>query len=111
MTQTLEQPATKTKLVPMYDKILVKRDSRVELTKQGIYLPETTTEEPMTGVVLAVGQGICNFETGQIVPLPLKVGQRVMFSKYGGMVLKVEEEEHLFMSVMDVVGILEEAKD
>lgn len=90
---------------PLGDRILVKRDESAQMTKGGIYLPETAKEEPQYGSVVAVGPGY-RLENGDDRPLTVKNGDKVVFGKYAGTKLVVDGEEHLFMKEEDVLGII-----
>ena len=92
------------KIRPLYDRILVKRLETQEMKKGGIIIPDTAKEKPQEGSVVAVGPG--RFEDGNRVPLDVKVGDTVIYSKYGGTEVKVEGEEYLILSARDVLAIL-----
>ena len=95
------------KIKPLNDKIIIKPISEDEITKAGIVLPETVDKEkPEKGEVIAVGPGKL-LESGQRAPLSVKVGDKIMFKKYGPDEIKVGEEELLVISEEDVIGILE----
>lgn len=94
------------KMKPLHDRILVKRLEEDEKTKGGIIIPESAKETPAEGKVVAVGSGKRD-ETGKLVPLDVKAGDRIIFSKYGGTDVKIEGEEFLIMREEDVLGIVE----
>lgn len=94
------------KLKPLGDKIVVKPIEKEEKTKSGIVLPDTAKEKPQEGEVVAVGPG--KFEKGERVPMEVKVGDRVIYSKYGGTEVKVEGEEYLILSQTEVLAIVGE---
>ncbi len=94
------------KLKPLGDRIVVKVLTRDEKTKGGILIPETAKEKPQEGEVMAVGSGKV-LENGQKLPLEVKTGDKVLFSKYGGTEVKIEGEEMLILSERDVLAILE----
>ncbi|HAA47236.1 MAG TPA: co-chaperone GroES [Synergistaceae bacterium] len=94
------------KLKPLGDRIVVKVLNQEETTKGGIVLPDTAKEKPQEGEVIAVGSGKV-LENGQKLPLEVKIGDKVLFSKYGGTEVKVEGEEYLILSERDVLAILE----
>ena len=96
--------ATKSKLRPLGDRIVIKTVEREEMTKSGIVLPDTAKEKPQEGEVLAVGPG--RFEDGQRLPLDLKVGDKVIYSKYGGTEVKYNGEEYLILSARDVLAVV-----
>lgn len=91
---------------PLGDRIVVKPIPKEEKTKGGIILPETAKEKPQEGEVVAVGQGKL-LESGQRVPIDVKVGDRVIYSKYGGNEVKIDDVEYVILREMDVWGILE----
>lgn len=94
------------KIRPLNDRVLVKRLEEEEKTKGGIIIPDTAKERPQEGEVVAVGNGKL-LEDGRRVPLDIKVGDRVIFSKYAGTEVKIEGEEHLIMREDDILGIIE----
>jgi chaperonin GroES len=95
------------KVRPLADRVLVKRlEEEVEKSKGGIIIPDTAKEKPQQGKIVAVGKGRKN-EDGQIVPLDVKVGDRILFGKYAGSEIKVDGEEHLIMREEDILGVLE----
>jgi chaperonin GroES len=94
------------KIRPLQDRVIVKRIEEQEKTKGGIIIPETAKEKPMEGKVIAVGKGKV-LEDGKIRPLDVKAGDRVLFAKYGGTEVKIEEEEHLIMREDDILGVIE----
>jgi chaperonin GroES len=84
----------------------VRRLEEEEQTEGGIIIPDTAKEKPMEGRVIAVGKGKV-LEGGKVVPLDVKAGDRVLFSKYAGTEVKLEGEEHLIMREDDILGIVE----
>ena len=94
------------KIRPLQDRILVKRIEEKETTAGGIIIPDTAKEKPMEGKVVAVGKGKLS-EDGKLMPLDLKKGDRILFSKYAGTEVKIEGEEHLIMREDDVLGVIE----
>jgi chaperonin GroES len=94
------------KLRPLNDRILVKRVEEETKTKGGIIIPDTAKEKPAEGKVVAVGVGALNND-GVRVPLEVKVGDRILFGKYGGQEIKVEGEEYLIMSEQEVLCVIE----
>jgi len=94
------------KIRPLNDRILVKRLEEEEKTKGGIIIPDTAKEKPAEGKVIAVGNGRLN-DKGERVPVELKAGDRVLFSKYGGTDVKIEGEDYLIMREDDVLGVVE----
>ena len=91
------------KLQPLGDRLVVRPMEREGKTKTGIYLPDTAKEKPMVGKVIAVGPGRLT-EDGKRVPMDLKVGDIVIYAKYGGTEIKVEDEELIILSEKDVLA-------
>ena len=96
---------TKTNLRPLEDRILVRPEEGEETTASGIVIPDTAKEKPQEGTVLAVGPGKRS-DSGDLVPMDVKEGDRVIYSKYGGTEIKLEGEELLILSARDVLAIL-----
>jgi chaperonin GroES len=96
----------KMKIRPLQDRIIVKRLEEEEKTGGGIIIPDTAKEKPMEGKVVAVGKGKV-LENGKVLPLDVKAGDRVLFSKYAGTEVKLDGEEHLIMREDDILGIVE----
>jgi chaperonin GroES len=94
------------KIRPLHDRIIVKRVEEEEKTKGGIIIPDTAKEKPIEGKVIAVGKGRTT-EDGKIVAMDVKVGDRVLFSKYAGTEVKIDGKEHLIMREEDILGIIE----
>ena len=94
------------KLKPLGDRIVVKVLTQEEKTRGGIVIPDTAKEKPQEGEVLAIGSGRV-LENGQKLPLEVKKGDKVLFSKYGGTEVKIEGEELLILSERDILAILE----
>ena len=90
---------------PLGDRVLVKPLETEEKTKGGIVLPDTAKEKPQEGEVIAVGSGR-TLEDGKIVPLEVKKGDKVLFSKYGGTEVKLDGEEHLIMKEDDILALI-----
>ncbi|QPB23040.1 co-chaperone GroES [Rhizobium sp. 007] len=91
---------------PLHDRILVRRVESEERTKGGIIIPDTAKEKPQEGEVIAVGPGARN-DAGQIQPLDVKVGDRILFGKWSGTEIKIDGEDLLIMKESDVMGIIE----
>ena len=91
---------------PLYDRIVVKRISEQETTRNGIVIPDSAKEKPIEGEVLAVGNGKI-LEDGTVRKLDVKVGDRVLFGKYSGTEVKVDGEERLILREDDILGVLE----
>ncbi len=94
------------KIRPLNDRILVKRLEEEEKTKGGIIIPDTAKEKPAEGEVVAVGPGRLNDKGDRIEPA-VKVGDRVLFSKYGGTDVKLEGEDYLILREDDILGVVE----
>lgn len=94
-----------TKLRPLGDRLVVKPLEKQETTKSGIYIPETAKEKPQEGEVMAVGSG--KWVDGQLKPLEVKVGDRVLFSKYGGDEVKLDDGELKVISESDILAVIE----
>ena len=97
--------ATKTNIKPLEDRILDRPQEGEETTASGIVIPDTAKEKPQEGTVLAVGPGKRS-DTGDLIPMDVKAGDRVVYSKYGGTEIKLEGEELLILSARDVLAIL-----
>ena len=91
-------------LEPLEDRIVVKPGEEEETTVSGIVIPDTAKEKPQEGEVVAVGPG--RFDEGARVPMDVKVGDKLIYSKYGGTEVKVEGEEYLILSARDVLAIV-----
>ncbi len=100
-TATLNKVAIK----PLEDRIVVQAVEAETTTASGIVIPDTAKEKPQEGTVLAVGPG--RFEDGARVPLDVTVGDRVLYSKYGGTEVKYNGEEYLVLSARDVLAVIE----
>ena len=94
------------KIRPLQDRVIVKRIEEEEKSKGGIIIPDTAKEKPQEGKVAAVGKGKMN-EDGKIIPLDVKVNDRVLFGKYSGSEINIDGEEHLIMREEDILGIIE----
>ncbi len=97
--------ATKVAIKPLDDRIVVQAVEAETTTASGIVIPDTAKEKPQEGTVLAVGPG--RFEDGSRVPLDVKVGDKVLYSKYGGTEVKYAGEEYLVLSARDVLAVIE----
>ncbi len=95
---------------PLHDRVLVRRIEEEERTKGGIIIPDTAKEKPQEGEVIAVGPGARD-ESGKLIPLDVKVGDRVLFGKWSGTEVKIEGEEYLIMKESDILGILEKEEE
>jgi len=94
------------KLRPLQDRIIVKRVEEETMTAGGIFIPETAKEKPQKGEIVAVGHGK-KTEEGKVIPIDLKVGEKVLFGKYAGTEIKIEGEEYLIMREDDILGVME----
>ncbi|ABI63079.1 10 kDa chaperonin GROES [Granulibacter bethesdensis] len=90
---------------PLHDRVVVRRLNAEEKTSGGIIIPDTAKEKPMEGEIVAVGAGARN-EQGQIQPLDVKAGDRVLFGKWSGTEVKIDGEELLIMKESDIMGII-----
>ena len=91
---------------PLHDRILIKRIEEKETVKGGIIIPDTAKEKPQEGEVVAVGKGKKN-EDGKVIALDVKAGDRILFGKYSGAEIKMENQEYLILREEEVLGILE----
>ena len=91
------------KLQPLADRLIVKPIEREEVTKGGIFLPDTAKERPQEGEVIAVGPGRLS-EDGKLVPMDVKVGDIVVYAKYGGTEYKIEDEEFMILRESDILA-------
>jgi chaperonin GroES len=94
------------KFRPLHDRVVVRRLEAEEKTAGGIIIPDTAKEKPMEGEVIAVGPGARD-ETGKLVPLDVKAGDRILFGKWSGTEVKLDNEELLIMKESDIMGIIE----
>jgi chaperonin GroES len=91
---------------PLYDRIIVKRLEEERQTASGIVIPDTAKEKPEQGEVIAVGSGRL-LQDGTVLPLQVKPGERVLFGKYAGQAVKINDEEFLVLREEDVFGVIE----
>ena len=94
------------KIRPLYDRVIVKRVEEERKTASGIVIPDSATEKPDQGEVIAVGPGKRD-DAGKLIPMDVKVGDKVLFGKYAGQTVKVEGEELLVMREEDIMGVVE----
>ena len=94
------------KIRPLNDRILVKRLEEEVMTKGGIIIPDSAQEKPAEGEIVAVGNGKMD-DSGKRVAIEVKVGEKVLFSKYGGTEVKIEGEDYLIMREDDILGVIE----
>ena len=91
---------------PLHDRVVVQRVDAEEKTKGGIIIPDTAKEKPQEGKIIAVGPGARD-ESGKLVPLDVKAGDRILFGKWSGTEIKIDGEELLIMKESDVMGVLD----
>ena len=91
---------------PLHDRVIVKRMEEERKTASGIVIPDTATEKPDQGEVVAIGKGRI-LENGKVQPLDIKVGDRILFGKYSGQSVKVKGDELLVMREEDIMGVVE----
>jgi chaperonin GroES len=94
------------KFRPLGDRVLVKRVEEETKTKGGIIIPDTVKEKPQEGEVIAIGSGARD-DSGKIVPLDVKVGDKILFGKWSGSEVKIDGEDLLIMKESDVLGVIE----
>ena len=94
------------KIRPLHDRVIVKREDEERKSPGGIVIPDTAAEKPIRGKIVAVGKGKI-LEDGKVRPLDLKVGDKILFGKYGGTEVKVDGEELLVMREEDVMDVIE----
>ncbi len=94
------------KIQPLHDRVIVKRVEEEEQTKGGIIIPDTAKEKPQEGVVIAVGSGRSEGEGKKKVPLEVKEGDRVLFSRYAGTEINIDGEEYLIMKEDDIIATI-----
>jgi len=94
------------KVKPLYDRLIVKRIEEKEVKTGGIIIPDSAKEKPMEGKVVAVGTGRVE-KDGVTIPLQVKVGDRILFGKYAGTEIKIQEKEHVILREDEVLGIIQ----
>ncbi len=94
-------------LRPLADRVVVKPVERDEMTKSGIVLPDTIKEKPQEGIIEAVGNGRYNEQSGVRVALDVKVGDRVMYAKYAGSEVKIDDVDYLILGEKDILAVVE----
>jgi chaperonin GroES len=94
------------KIRPLHDRVILRRLEEQSITKGGIYIPDSAKEQQAEGEVISVGPGKPD-ETGKLVPVDVKAGDRVLFSKYSGTEVKVDDEELLIMREDDILAVIE----
>jgi chaperonin GroES len=103
-----QQGAKPMKFRPLHDRVVIRRIEGEERTKGGIIIPDTAKEKPQEGEVVAVGPGGRD-ESGKLIPIELKAGERVLFGKWSGTEVKIDGEDLLIMKESDVMGVIEAA--
>ena len=93
------------KLKPIGDKVIAQRIGSAEKSKGGLYLPDAAQEKPQEGKVIAVGSGR-TLKNGKVVPLTVKSGERIIFGKYSGSEIKVDDKEYVFLSEDDILAVI-----
>jgi chaperonin GroES len=94
------------KVKPLHDRLLIKRIEEKEVKAGGIIIPDTAKEKPMEGKVIAVGTGRVE-KDGTKIPLEVKVGDRVLFGKYAGTEIKIDEKEHVILREDEILGVIQ----
>ncbi len=98
--------ATDVKIKPLEDRVIVTIDDSEQTTSSGLVIPDTAKEKPQQGTVIAVGPGKRSDHTGDVIPMDVKKGDKVLFSKYGGTEVKVEGSEYLILSARDILAVV-----
>jgi chaperonin GroES len=94
------------KIRPLHDRVIIRRLEEEEKTKGGIIIPDSAKEKPLEGKVIAAGKGKI-LENGEVRPLDVKEGDRVLFGKYSGTEVKIDGDEHLILREEDILGVIE----
>jgi chaperonin GroES len=97
------------KFRPLHDRVVVERVSAEEKTAGGIIIPDTVQEKPQQGKIIAVGPGGRD-ENGKLIPIDVKVGERVLFGKWSGTEVKIDGHDYLIMKESDIMGVLTDAE-
>ncbi len=100
-----EATLTKIKIQPLGDRVLVKAIEAKEIKRSGIIIPDSAKEKPQEGLIVAAGKGKTT-DDGKVIPLDVKVGDKVLYGKYSGSEIKLEDEEYMIMHQDDILGIL-----
>lgn len=95
------------KIKPLHDRVVVKRLDELTKTSGGIIIPDTAKEKPSEGIVEAVGDGV-RTEDGKVIPMCVKVGDKVLFAKWGGTEVKLNGEDRVIMKESDILAVVEE---
>lgn len=102
-----KQSSSSTAIKPLFDNVLVKPEEAETKTASGIILPDTAKEKPQVGTVMAIGDGAWNEDGDGRIPMVVKVGQKVMYKKWGGNEVKVNGEEWMLVEQKDILAIIE----
>lgn len=102
---TATTSATHLKLKPIGDRVIVQRLGSAEKSKGGLYLPDSAQEKPQEGKVIAVGSGK-TLKNGKVIPLSVKAGDKIIFGKYSGSEIKVDDKEYVFLNEDDILAIV-----
>ena len=105
MAATATASAPSLKLKPIGDRVIAQRIGSAEKSKGGLYLPDSAQEKPQEGKIIAVGTGK-TLKNGKTVPLSVKPGDRIIFGKYSGSEIKVEDKEYVFLNEDDILAII-----
>ena len=93
-------------LKPLFDRVIIKPEIKENISNSGLVLPETSQERPQEGIVVAVGEGV-DFD-GNEIGIKVKIGQRVVFNRYSGVELKLNNETYLILRQIDIVGVFDD---
>ena len=107
MTQQLAKESLKTKFQPLGNRFLVKRLQQEEKLKGGIYLPDTAKKKQEQAEVIAIGTGKKD-KNGQLIPIPVKVGDIILMEKYSGQEIKLDDQEYIILRADDLIAIIEQ---
>ena len=105
MATAIASKSSSLKLRPIGDRVIVQRLGSVEKTKSGLYLPDAAQEKPQEGKVIAIGSGK-TLKNGKVVPLSVKPGDRIIFGKYSGSEIKLDDKEYVFLQEDDILAIV-----
>ena len=94
------------KVRPLHDRVIVQRTEEEQKSKGGIIIPDTAKEKPQEGKIIAVGKGKVS-DDGKLIPLDVKVGDKVLFNKYAGSDIKIDGDEYMIMREEDILGVIE----
>ena len=100
-----EATLTKVKIQPLGDRVLVKALEQKEMKRGGIIIPDSAKEKPQEGLIVAAGKGKTT-DDGKVLPMDVKAGDKVLYGKYSGSEIKLDDEEYLIMHQADILGIL-----